>query len=93
MHRTPGGRRVARLALLAGLSTGLGATMQACGGDQYGAPVRVIIPAGSTFRAATDSLAHAHVISTPGLFRLYAKARRRDRDIKAGTYLLRRGPA
>jgi UPF0755 protein len=60
-------------------------------GDPYGAPVRVVVPAGSTFRAATDSLDRAGVVRAPALFRLYAKLGRHDRDVKAGTYMLRRG--
>lgn len=57
----------------------------------HGAPVRVVIPTGSSFRAATESLAHAGIIGSPRLFRLYAYADGHDRDIQAGTYLLQRG--
>jgi UPF0755 protein len=56
-----------------------------------GRPVRVVVPQGASFRTATDSLARAGIIKLPALFRLYAKVRRGDRHIKAGTYLLRRG--
>jgi len=56
-----------------------------------GPPARVVVPQGASFRAATDSLARAGVIGNPTLFRLYAKVRGADRNIKAGTYLLRRG--
>ena len=90
---TSSSRRTARrfrAALLVGLVVAALTSTQACSAP-YGAPVRVVIPAGSTFRAATDSLARAHVISSPSLFRLYAKVRRRDRELKAGTYLLQRG--
>jgi len=62
-----------------------------CGGRSEGLPARVAIPAGSTFRAAADSLASAGVIGSPTLFRLYASLRGQDREIKAGTYALRRG--
>ncbi len=64
--------------------------MAACGG-QGGAPVRVTIPPGSGLRAASDSLAHAGVIRSARLFRMYASFKRSDRDIKAGTYALHRG--
>ena len=64
--------------------------MVACGG-QGGAPVRVTIPPGSGLRAASDSLAHAGVIRSARLFRIYASFKRSDRDIKAGTYALHRG--
>ena len=75
---------------LAGLALASVAFVQGCGGP-YGVPVRVVIPAGSSFRAATDSLARQRIISAPSLFRLYAKVRGRERELKAGTYLLRRG--
>lgn len=39
-------------------------------------------------RAASESLSRAGVIGSPRLFRFYAKLRRADRGIKAGTYLL-----
>jgi UPF0755 protein len=62
-----------------------------CEGNPRGAPVRVIVPPGSTFRAATDSLSRHKLLESPGMFRAYAMIRRRDRSIKAGTYLLQRG--
>jgi len=65
--------------------------MAACGGNPRGAPVRVIVPPGSTFRDATDSLSRHRLLESPRLFRGYAMLRRRDRTIKAGTYLLQRG--
>jgi len=68
----------------------LAAVSLACG-ERYGAPVRVVVPAGSTFRATTDSLQRVGLVRSPGLFRLYAKLGGRDRDVKAGTYMLQRG--
>ena len=64
--------------------------LTACGGPS-GAPVRVIIPRGATFRIAADSMSSAGVIGSPLAFRIYARARGVDRQIQAGTYLLRRG--
>ena len=65
--------------------------LSACGGNPRGAPVRVIIPPGASFQAASDSL-HAHgLLNSPRLFRAYAKVKGQDRGIKAGTYLLQRG--
>ena len=62
----------------------------ACGTE--GAPVRrVTIPQGSSFAAAADSLESAGVLGSPRLFRIYASLTGRDRDIKAGTYLLEPG--
>jgi UPF0755 protein len=57
-------------------------------GSGHETPVRVMVPPGATMRSAAESLSHAGVIGSPRLFRLYAKARRADRGIKAGTYLL-----
>ena len=76
---------------LRGTALGIGVvTLAACGGE--GAPVRrVTIPQGSTFAAAADSLESAGVVGSPRLFRLYASLTGRDRDIKAGVYLLEPG--
>jgi UPF0755 protein len=63
----------------------------ACGGAPHGSIVRVTIPAGASFKTATDSLARAGFVRWPRMFRLYAKLRGDDRDIKAGTYSLQRG--
>jgi UPF0755 protein len=67
------------------------AVMTACSPTPHGAPIRVIIPRGSTFAAATDSLKHAALISNPLFFRIYARFKKEDRNIKPGTYLLKRG--
>ncbi|MGH9423145.1 MAG: endolytic transglycosylase MltG [Thermoanaerobaculia bacterium] len=68
----------------------LAVCVAACGSMPVGAPIRVIIPKGSSFAVATDSLKHAGLISTPLFFRLYARFKREDRNIKPGTYLLKR---
>ncbi len=60
-----------------------------CGGGT-GRPVRVTVPAGASLGVAADSLAHAGVIGSARVFRLYALVRHDDRKIKAGTYMLRR---
>lgn len=75
-----------RLARLFGL-----ASFVACSSTPHGAPIRVIIPRGSSFAAATDSLKHAALVSNPFLFRMYARFKKEDRNIKPGTYLLKRG--
>jgi UPF0755 protein len=51
----------------------------------------VTVPPGATLEVAADSLAHAGVIRSARMFRVYALVRHDDRDIKAGTYMLRRG--
>src|SRR6476620_4453191 len=45
--------------------------LTACGGAPQGAATRVIIPRGASFGQATDSLAKAHLINWPQLFKLY----------------------
>jgi UPF0755 protein len=56
-----------------------------------GAAIRVIVPKGASFAAATDSLTHAGLVRYPALFRVYARVRGEGRNIKPGTYLLKRG--
>lgn len=64
--------------------------LTACG-SPHGVPTRVIVPRGATFKSATDSLARAGLVSWPKLFRAYARVTSGDRDIKPGTYLLKKG--
>jgi UPF0755 protein len=63
----------------------------ACAGQPHGAPTRVIIPRGSSFGQATDSLAHSGLVGYPKLFRIYGRVVGGDRNIKPGTYLLKHG--
>ena len=72
------------------LAVGLALLVAACG-SPHGRPVRVIVPPRSSLGVAADSLARAGIISSPRLFRLYAKVRGGDRGIKAGTYLFQHG--
>jgi UPF0755 protein len=65
--------------------------LAACGGKPHGVPARVIIPRGSTFSQATDSLAKARLVGWPKMFRLYGRVIGGDRNIKPGTYLLKPG--
>lgn len=67
------------------------AALAACSPTPHGTPIRVIIPRGSSFAAAADSLKSAALVSSPFLFRMYARLRKEDRNIKPGTYLLKRG--
>ncbi|MDQ6718936.1 MAG: endolytic transglycosylase MltG, partial [Gemmatimonadota bacterium] len=64
--------------------------LTACG-TPHGAPSRVIVPHGATLKSAADSLARAGLVSWPKLFRAYARVTSGDRDIKPGTYLLKKG--
>jgi UPF0755 protein len=67
----------------------LTAVLLGCSGGN-GPQVRVTIPPGASMKTAADSLQTAGIIGSPQMFRLYAKLRRSDRQIKAGTYLLSR---
>ncbi|HEX6574980.1 MAG TPA: endolytic transglycosylase MltG [Gemmatimonadaceae bacterium] len=62
----------------------------ACG-SPHGAPIRVIVPKGAAFRTAADSLHKAGLVGQTGLFKLYARFKGTDRNIKPGTYLIKRG--
>ena len=64
--------------------------MTACGTPSVGT-TRVVIPPGSTFRVAADSLQRAGVVRSARLFRIYASLGGHDRHIRAGTYLMSRG--
>ena len=67
------------------------ATAAACGSSTKEGYGRVSIPQGAAFRTAADSL-HAHgFVSAPWLFRVYARITGRDRQIRAGTYVLQHG--
>ena len=75
-----------RLALIA-----MCVVTAACAGQPHGAPARVIIPRGSSFGQATDSLTGAGLVGYPKIFRLYGRVTGGDRNIKPGTYLLKHG--
>jgi UPF0755 protein len=84
-------RRSARAYAALGASAAALSLAAGCGGGSGGTVARIAIPAGSSFRAAAESLASAKVIRSPTLFRVYASARGEDRAIKPGTYTFRRG--
>ena len=83
----PWRRRRAAAICAAALTVALAA---ACGGPS-GRPARATIPTGASVAVAADSLARAGIIRSARLFRLYAKLRGVDREIKPGTYMLPRG--
>jgi UPF0755 protein len=62
-----------------------------CGGEGEGEPVRVHVPAGASFSQVTDSLSSRGIISTPAVFKLYARMRSATGSVKPGTYAFRRG--
>jgi UPF0755 protein len=63
----------------------------ACSSAPHGAPVRVIVPRGASFATATDSLHRAGLVGSSLFFRVYARFKGADRNIKPGTYLFKRG--
>ena len=63
----------------------------ACSPAPRGAPIRVIVPTGASFSTATDSLRKAGLVGPTVLFKAYARIKGTDRNIKPGTYLLKRG--
>ncbi|MGH7651031.1 MAG: endolytic transglycosylase MltG [Gemmatimonadaceae bacterium] len=65
--------------------------LAACGQKPYGTSTRVIIPRGSSFADAADSLSKANLIGWRKMFRIYARVTGGDRNIKPGTYLLKHG--
>lgn len=73
------------------LAVAAAGALAACRGEPAGLPVRVVIPPGTTFRAAAESLSSARLVSSPRAFRFYAMVGGRDRSLKPGTYLLQRG--
>jgi UPF0755 protein len=79
-----------RTDLRAALAAGC-LVLAACGQKPYGPSTRVIIPRGSSFADAADSLSKANLVGWRKMFRVYARVTGGDRNIKPGTYLLRHG--
>ena len=87
-RRKRGGVRLARVFVLL-IAVTFGAWFwREVGGTANSASVvvRVVVPKGSTMRAAADSLAKANVIAMPRVFRVYAAVTGDARYIKPGTY-------
>lgn len=89
-HATSNRARPTRVVCAALVCAGV-ALAAACGHDANAPIARVVIPPGSSLRAATDSLAHAGVVKWPLAFRTYAALGGRDREIRAGEYRFPRG--
>jgi UPF0755 protein len=62
-----------------------------CNRSSGAGTARATIPQKTSLRTAAESLSKAGLISSPTIFRLYAKVRGGDRAIRAGTYELKRG--
>lgn len=65
---------------------GVGTVLLATRGE--GPPVRVEIPAGATLPQVAEILEEHDVVGSARLFHVYARLRRSDRQLKAGTYLM-----
>lgn len=79
-----------RCAALA-LPLALALALTGCTPTPHGAPIRVIVPKGAAFSTAADSLHRAGLVGSTLLFKIYARVKRTDRNIKPGTYLIKRG--
>jgi len=77
-------------SLVAVVALAATALVAGCRGSGSG-EARVVVPRGASLRVAADSLEQAGVIQNATLFRIYASLRHRDRSIRAGTYLFKRG--
>jgi UPF0755 protein len=53
--------------------------------------VTIVVPDGAYFSEVTDTLSDRGVIAAPGLFRVYARLRGHDRNVKSGSYLVPAG--
>ena len=65
----------------------------ACGSGEPGEPVRVTVPPGVTFATVLDTLVERGIVIGPRRFRLYARLKGADRQIRAGDYDLVPGGA
>jgi UPF0755 protein len=81
--RLPTNSRALGLAIAAG-------AIIACGGKSSTGVGRATIPPRTSLRAASESLGKAGLINSPRFFRLYAKIRGGDRQIRSGTYELKK---
>lgn len=79
----------AKRALAVALA-GVTVIVVACGGKSSSGVARTTIPPRSSLRAASESLAKAGLIKSPRMFRFYAKVRGGDRQIRSGTYELKK---
>ena len=55
------------------------------------APVELVVPAGASFSTVTDTLVARDIVTSPRLFRAYARFRGADRQVKSGRYALTPG--
>ena len=58
----------------------------ACGSREPAEPVRVTVPQGVTFETVLDTLMDRGIVTGPRRFKLYARLKGADRQIRAGDY-------
>ncbi len=71
------------LVLLGGLGACSGSPLPSSEGSP---PVEVTVPAGASFREVVDSLELRGLVRHGRLFRLYARMRKADREVRSGQY-------
>jgi UPF0755 protein len=76
---------IVRSRLRAGLAASVVACLTACAGTNS-TPERVVLPPGTSFAAVTDSLVAHGIVAHPKSFKLLARLRGVDREIRAGVY-------
>lgn len=89
-HRPEHARRAVGGSLALALTCAFSLAIAGCRGSGSG-EVRVVVPRGATLRVAAESLARRGVIQNATAFRVYSLVVKRDRSIRAGTYIFRRG--
>lgn len=66
--------------------------LSVCGGaPTAGDPIEITIPSGATFKVVVDTLENRGLVESPLLFRIYARLRDRDTQVRSGSYAIRPG--
>ena len=66
--------------------------LSVCGGaPPAGEPVEITIPSGATFREVVDTLESRGLVGSPLFFRIYARLRDSDTQVRSGSYAIRSG--
>lgn len=83
--RHPPVNRVSRLALV------LGSLLVACGSpgeSEMQESIQITVPSGASFQQVTDTLVARDIVGHPTLFRIVARVRGHDRQVRAGLYAI-----
>lgn len=73
-----------------GALLGFALALAGCGSAPEGEPQTVTVPSGASFGEVLDTLSQRGVVERPTLFRIYARLKDADTQIRAGRYALRR---